>query len=72
MRVALMGCIVNGPGESKHADIGLSFPGRTEKPLAQIYKNGKLFRVIEAPIAEQFEKILEEYVHEKYNPLRKL
>ncbi len=69
MKVAVMGCIVNGPGESKDADIGISLPGNVEKPFAVVYKNGKEFETLSGKnIASQFLKILENYVHDRYRP----
>lgn len=69
IKIAVMGCIVNGPGESKHADIGISFPGRGEVPSAVIYADGNKFAVLRdqpgLSIADQFEKILEEYIKNK-------
>ena len=67
LKVAVMGCIVNGPGESKHADIGISLPGTGEDPKAPVYVDGKHFKTLKgSQIAEDFLEILEEYVSEKY------
>jgi (E)-4-hydroxy-3-methylbut-2-enyl-diphosphate synthase len=67
MRVAVMGCVVNGPGESKHADIGISLPGTNEVPVAPVYVDGKKTVTLKGErIAEDFQKIVEQYVREKY------
>jgi len=67
MRVAVMGCVVNGPGESKHADIGISLPGTNESPVAPVYVDGqKTVTLKGARIAEEFERIVEEYVARRY------
>ena len=66
MRVAVMGCVVNGPGESKHADIGISLPGTNESPVAPVYVDGeKTVTLKGARIAEEFQAIVEEYVSRK-------
>jgi len=63
LKIAVMGCVVNGPGESKMADIGICLPGRSEKPIAQVYKNQNLFKTLEGNnISKQFTEILEEFV----------
>src|SRR5712675_940952 len=63
MRVAVMGCVVNGPGESKHADIGISLPGTNESPVAPVYVDGaKTVTLKGARIAEEFQAIVEDYV----------
>jgi (E)-4-hydroxy-3-methylbut-2-enyl-diphosphate synthase len=68
MRVAVMGCVVNGPGESKHADIGISLPGTNESPVAPVYVDGqKTVTLKGAHIAEEFERIVEEYVARRYS-----
>ncbi len=70
MRVAVMGCVVNGPGESKHADIGISLPGTGEVPVAPVYVDGKKTVTLKgARIAEDFQAIVEGYVKEKYKVL---
>jgi (E)-4-hydroxy-3-methylbut-2-enyl-diphosphate synthase len=70
MRVAVMGCVVNGPGESKHADIGISLPGTGEVPVAPVYVNGKKTVTLKGPrIAQEFQAIVEGYVKEKYKVL---
>ncbi|MEE8116451.1 MAG: flavodoxin-dependent (E)-4-hydroxy-3-methylbut-2-enyl-diphosphate synthase [Gemmatimonadales bacterium] len=67
LNVAVMGCIVNGPGESKHADIGISLPGTAEEPKAPVYVDGKLFRTLKGDgIVGEFIEILNEYVARKY------
>lgn len=67
MSVAVMGCIVNGPGESKHADIGISLPGTGEAPLAPVYVDGKKYITLKGEnIAQQFQKIVQEYIENRY------
>ncbi|WP_420597184.1 flavodoxin-dependent (E)-4-hydroxy-3-methylbut-2-enyl-diphosphate synthase [Deinococcus sp.] len=67
MQVAVMGCIVNGPGESKHANIGISLPGTGEDPRAPVYQDGKLLTTLRGPrIAEDFQELLESYVEQRY------
>jgi (E)-4-hydroxy-3-methylbut-2-enyl-diphosphate synthase len=67
MRVAVMGCVVNGPGESKHADIGISLPGTGEVPVAPVYVDGKKTVTLKGErIAEEFQAIVEGYVKQKY------
>jgi len=67
MRVAVMGCVVNGPGESKHADIGISLPGTGEVPVAPVYVDGKKTVTLKGErIAEEFQAIVEAYVKAKY------
>ena len=67
MRVAVMGCVVNGPGESKHADIGISLPGTGEVPVAPVYVDGKKTVTLKGErIAEEFQAIVEDYVRKKY------
>jgi len=69
MRVAVMGCVVNGPGESKHADIGISLPGTNEVPVAPVYVDGeKTVTLKGARIAEEFQAIVETYVRDNYAP----
>ena len=61
------GCIVNGPGESKHADIGISLPGTGEVPAAPVFIDGEKRMTLRGEgIAEQFQKIVEDYVTDKY------
>jgi (E)-4-hydroxy-3-methylbut-2-enyl-diphosphate synthase len=67
MRVAVMGCVVNGPGESKHANIGISLPGTNEVPVAPVYVDGKKTVTLKGDrIAEDFQAIVERYVQQKY------
>ncbi len=67
MRVAVMGCVVNGPGESKHANIGISLPGTFEEPKAPVYIDGKLSVTLKGEtIVPEFLKILEDYVERTY------
>jgi (E)-4-hydroxy-3-methylbut-2-enyl-diphosphate synthase len=67
MNVAVMGCVVNGPGESKHANIGISLPGTAEEPKAPVYVDGKLFTTLKGDrIVEEFLVILEDYVQRSY------
>jgi (E)-4-hydroxy-3-methylbut-2-enyl-diphosphate synthase len=67
MQVAVMGCVVNGPGESKHADIGISLPGSGENPVAPVYVDGEKTVTLKGEtIAEDFERIVEQYVHSRY------
>jgi (E)-4-hydroxy-3-methylbut-2-enyl-diphosphate synthase len=62
-----MGCVVNGPGESKHANIGISLPGTGEEPKAPVYIDGRLVTTLKGPsIVSEFIKILEEYVEQRY------
>ncbi|MCK5480668.1 MAG: flavodoxin-dependent (E)-4-hydroxy-3-methylbut-2-enyl-diphosphate synthase [Gammaproteobacteria bacterium] len=69
MTVAVMGCVVNGPGESKHANIGISLPGTGEKPVAPVYVDGeKTVTLKGARIAEDFQKIVDDYVQRRYGP----
>jgi (E)-4-hydroxy-3-methylbut-2-enyl-diphosphate synthase len=68
LRVAVMGCVVNGPGESKHAHIGISLPGNSEEPKAPVYLDGSLLTTLKGDrIVAQFLTILEEYVARKYS-----
>ena len=67
MRVAVMGCVVNGPGESKHANIGISLPGTFEEPKAPVYVDGKLMTTLRGEgIVPEFLEILEAYVSRRY------
>jgi (E)-4-hydroxy-3-methylbut-2-enyl-diphosphate synthase len=67
MRVAVMGCVVNGPGESKHADIGISLPGTFEEPVAPVFVDGQLRTTLRGErIVSDFLAILEEYVARRY------
>ena len=68
LRVAVMGCVVNGPGESKHADIGISLPGTFEEPKAPVYVDGELHITLKGDrIVEEFINILNEYVDRRYS-----
>ena len=67
MKVAVMGCVVNGPGESKHANIGISLPGTFEEPKAPVYVDGRLFTTLKGDaIVAQFLQILDDYVERTY------
>ena len=67
LNVAVMGCIVNGPGESKHADIGISLPGTGEAPAAPVFIDGKKAMTLRgANIAAEFKAIVEDYVARRY------
>ncbi|PPR62205.1 MAG: 4-hydroxy-3-methylbut-2-en-1-yl diphosphate synthase (flavodoxin) [Alphaproteobacteria bacterium MarineAlpha3_Bin3] len=67
MNLAVMGCIVNGPGESKHADIGISLPGTGEEPAAPVFIDGKKTLTLRGPdIAEEFQNIVDDYVASHY------
>ena len=67
LKVAVMGCVVNGPGESKHANIGISLPGNGEDPKAPVYVDGRLMTTLKgAAIVPEFMKILEDYVEQRY------
>jgi (E)-4-hydroxy-3-methylbut-2-enyl-diphosphate synthase len=67
LRVAVMGCVVNGPGESRHADIGISLPGTFEEPVAPVYIDGALDRTLRGDrIADEFKAILESYVERRF------
>lgn len=68
MNVAVMGCIVNGPGESKHADIGISLPGTGESPSAPVFIDGEKVKTLRGDnIAAEFEHLVQEYVHRRYS-----
>src|SRR6202012_1047317 len=67
LKLSVMGCVVNGPGESKHANIGISLPGTFEEPKAPVYVDGKLFTTLKGDhIVEEFQVILDEYVEKRY------
>ncbi len=67
LRVAVMGCIVNGPGESKHADIGISLPGTGESPRAPVYQDGALVATLRGnAIVPEFQRMLDAYVERRY------
>jgi (E)-4-hydroxy-3-methylbut-2-enyl-diphosphate synthase len=63
-----MGCIVNGPGESKHADIGISLPGTGETPSAPVFIDGQKAKTLRGDnILGEFEQIVQQYVHQRYS-----
>jgi len=67
LKVAVMGCVVNGPGESRHADIGISLPGSFEEPKAPVYADGRLIKTLRGEhIAEEFIEILDDYIRRRY------
>jgi (E)-4-hydroxy-3-methylbut-2-enyl-diphosphate synthase len=67
MTVAVMGCVVNGPGESKHANIGISLPGTGERPVAPVYVDGEKGPTLKGDrIAEEFQQLVEQYVERTY------
>ncbi|KPF68834.1 4-hydroxy-3-methylbut-2-en-1-yl diphosphate synthase [Bosea sp. AAP35] len=67
LNVAVMGCIVNGPGESKHADIGISLPGTGEEPTAPVFVDGKKVKTLRGPgIATEFKAMVDDYVARRY------
>jgi (E)-4-hydroxy-3-methylbut-2-enyl-diphosphate synthase len=67
MTVAVMGCVVNGPGESKHANIGISLPGTGERPVAPVYEDGEKTVTLRGErIAEEFQELVERYVARRY------
>ncbi|WP_375686007.1 flavodoxin-dependent (E)-4-hydroxy-3-methylbut-2-enyl-diphosphate synthase [Bartonella sp. AP65SXKL] len=67
LKVAVMGCIVNGPGESKHADIGISLPGVGESPAAPVFIEGQKVKTLRGDhIAEEFEALLSDYIHTRF------
>jgi (E)-4-hydroxy-3-methylbut-2-enyl-diphosphate synthase len=67
LNLAVMGCIVNGPGESKHADIGISLPGTGENPTAPVFIEGKKAMTLRGPdIAKEFKAIVEGYIEKRY------
>jgi (E)-4-hydroxy-3-methylbut-2-enyl-diphosphate synthase len=68
MTVAVMGCVVNGPGESKHASLGISLPGTGERPVAPVYEDGEKTVTLKGErIAEEFQELVERYVARKFN-----
>jgi len=70
MSVAVMGCVVNGPGESKHANIGISLPGSGEAPVAPVFVDGERSVTLKGDrIAEEFQAIVDDYVRRKYAPV---
>ena len=67
MKVAVMGCVVNGPGESKHANIGISLPGTGEAPSAPVFVDGEKVKTLKGEnIAEEYKQMIEDYVHKTY------
>jgi len=67
LKIAVMGCVVNGPGESRHANLGISLPGASEKPIAPVYVDGQEFITLKGEhIKEEFIKILEDYLEKKF------
>ena len=71
LKIAVMGCVVNGPGESRHANIGISLPGASEKPIAPVYVDGQEFTTLKGDhIKDEFITILENYIKNQYH-LRK-
>jgi len=69
LKLAVMGCIVNGPGESKHANLGISLPGTFEEPKAPVYVDGKLLKTLHGDtIVAEFKQILDQYVVSHYGP----
>jgi (E)-4-hydroxy-3-methylbut-2-enyl-diphosphate synthase len=67
MTVAVMGCVVNGPGESRHANIGISLPGTGERPVAPVYEDGEKTVTLKGErIAEEFQELLERYIERTY------
>ncbi len=73
LKLAVMGCVVNGPGESKHANIGISLPGTFEEPKAPVYVDGRLMTTLRGDtIVQDFQKILDDYVKTRYGSEREL
>ncbi|MBI3701227.1 MAG: flavodoxin-dependent (E)-4-hydroxy-3-methylbut-2-enyl-diphosphate synthase [Afipia sp.] len=73
LNVAVMGCIVNGPGESKHADIGISLPGTGETPAAPVFVDGQKFRTLRGEnIAQDFKVLVIDYIEQRYGANRKV
>ena len=71
LKIAVMGCIVNGPGESKYADIGISLPGDNEDPAAPVFIDGKLSVTLKGEnISSEFKQILDNYIQNKYSSLQ--
>jgi (E)-4-hydroxy-3-methylbut-2-enyl-diphosphate synthase len=72
MTVAVMGCVVNGPGESRHASLGISLPGTGERPVAPVYEDGQKTVTLKGEhIAEEFQQLIERYIERTY-PKREL
>ena len=73
MKVAVMGCVVNGPGESKHANIGISLPGTGERPVAPVYVDGEKTVTLKGDhIAEEFQQLVNQYIDDKYGTSTRL
>jgi (E)-4-hydroxy-3-methylbut-2-enyl-diphosphate synthase len=73
MKVAVMGCVVNGPGESKQANLGISLPGTFEEPKAPVYEDGRLLTTLRGDkIVAEFIRILDDYVDSHYASKLKL
>ena len=71
LRVAVMGCIVNGPGESKHADIGISLPGTGEAPAAPVFIDGEKSMTLRGDnIAAEFQVVVENYIEKRFGSNR--
>lgn len=67
LKIAVMGCVVNGPGESRHADIGISLPGTTEQPIAPVYQDGELFTRLKGDqITSEFKTVLTNYIQKRF------
>ena len=67
LSVAVMGCVVNGPGESRHANIGISLPGTGERPVAPVYEDGEKTVTLKGEhIAREFQELVERYVERHY------
>ena len=68
LKIAVMGCVVNGPGESKYADIGISLPGIREEPTAPVYVDGELYTTLKGnKITEEFMNLLDEYILNRFS-----
>jgi (E)-4-hydroxy-3-methylbut-2-enyl-diphosphate synthase len=68
LKVAVMGCVVNGPGESKHSNIGISLPGTGEEPKAPVFVDGRLLTTLKGPaLVSDFIRILDDYVDSRYS-----
>jgi (E)-4-hydroxy-3-methylbut-2-enyl-diphosphate synthase len=69
MTVAVMGCVVNGPGESRHANLGISLPGTGERPVAPVYEDGEKTVTLKGDhIADEFQQLIERYIERTYPP----
>ena len=72
LKVAVMGCIVNGPGESKHADIGISLPGTGETPSAPVFIDGEKAMTLKGPaIADDFQQLVADYIERRFGAVGK-